>query len=98
MNEFAPMSQDNTPHPHQRFFGAEHNNPEQEGRDMNNHDEYQSPMQNEGNPGEMPPAAPSDMPPAPSDLSTQSSPMGVPSAMPEASAGNDEYYNETRNR
>jgi len=99
MNEFAPMSQDNTPHPHERFFGAEHTNQEKEGGNMNNHEEYQNPMPNEGNPGEMPPATSTTEMSAPApEMVAQPAAMGVP-AMPEAASGTgDEYYNETRNR
>lgn len=92
MNQFSPMSQDNTPHPHQRFFDGDGNNSEQNAQEQsnnqNNQEGYPAPMPSNDNAGDMPPAMPQDDAPAP-----------APAPAPAADGGEYEsYFNETRER
>ena len=91
MNQFNPMSQDNTPHPHQRFFDGDGNNAEQEAPEQNNPESFPNPMSNNDSAGDMPPAMPQEDAPAPA-------PAPAPVAAPDASQEYEGYFNETRER
>ena len=91
MNQFNPMSQDNTPRPHQRFFDGAGNNPEQEAPEQGNPDDYAGPLPNNDAAGDMPPAMPQDDAPAPA-------PTPAPAPAPEANQEYEGYFNETRER
>jgi hypothetical protein len=96
MNQFNPMSQDNTPRPHQRFFDANGgNNPDQENNnnvEQSNPDDYQqnNPLpNNDAGAGDMPPAMPHEDAPAPA-------PAPAPQDNPNQEY--DAYFNETHER
>ena len=90
MNQFNPMSQDNTPHPHQRYFDGDGNNSEQEAPEHNAPEGYASPLQNESA-GDMPPAMPQEDAPS-------AAPAPAPAPAPEANQEYDGYFTETRDR
>ena len=91
MNQFNPMSQDNTPRPHQRFYDANGgNNQDQENNmEQSNPDDYQAnPMPSDAGTGDMPPAMPQEDAPAP-----------APAPAPQdANQDYDAYFNETHER
>ena len=93
MNQFNPMSQDNTPHPHQRFFDGDGNNSEQNAPEHNdqNQEGYPNPMPNNDGAGDMPPAMPQEDAPAPAPAPAQA-------PAPEANQEYEGYFNETRER
>ena len=94
MNQFNPMSQDNTPHPHQRFFEAGGNNPDQEGAEQANPEEYPSnPAPSDTNTSDVPPATPAEEAPA-SAPAPANAPAPAQSA--EQAQEYDPYFNETR--
>ena len=92
MNQFNPMSQDNTPHPHQRFFDGDGNNSEQDAQDHGNPEGgFPNPMPNNDGAGDMPPAMPQEDAPA-------QAPAPAPAPAPEANREYEGYFNETRER
>ena len=89
MNQFNPMSQDNTPHPHQRFFDGDGNNSEPNAQEQGNPEGYPAPMPSNDNAGDMPPAMPQEDAPAPAP---------TPAPAPEVGSEYECYFNETRER